>query len=318
MSGMTEPRELFLHELGDILYAEKVLVKSLPKLAKEATDPELAKGFEAHLEETKQHVANVELVFEQLGERVKAEPCPGIEGIKAEHDEFMKEEKPSKSITDLFLTGAAARTEHYEIAAYEGLVGMAKALGETKSASLLEQELEAGDRGAPKGDLSEQEADRQFGAVEGSGVSIGLIGVPAMKRAGTPIADLRSRTSRTLALPAAILDVDGTLVDTNYHHILAWARAFASCEIVLPLWRIHRHMGMGADKLLPALLGETMAEELGETVRQAERDRYLELIDEVRPLRGHVLARSPEESRPSRRARLLGKGRRAPPLSRLA
>ena len=141
MSGMTEPRELFLHELGDILYAEKVLVKALPKLAKEATDPELAKGFEAHLEETKQHVVNVESVFEQLGERVKAEPCPGIEGIKAEHDEFMKEEKPSKSITDLFLTGAAARTEHYEIAAYEGLVGMAKALGETKAARLLEKNL---------------------------------------------------------------------------------------------------------------------------------------------------------------------------------
>ena len=110
MSEMTEPRELFTHELGDILYAEKLLVKVLPKLAKEATDPELVKGFESHLQETKQHVANLEQVFEQLGERAKAERCPGIEGIKAEHDEFMKEEKPSKEITDLFLTGAAARS----------------------------------------------------------------------------------------------------------------------------------------------------------------------------------------------------------------
>ena len=108
MSEMTEPRELFTHELADILYAEKLLVKVLPKLAKEATDPELVKGFESHLKETKQHVANLEQVFEQLGERAKAERCPGIEGIKAEHDEFMKEEKPSKEITDLFLTGAAA------------------------------------------------------------------------------------------------------------------------------------------------------------------------------------------------------------------
>jgi len=138
---MTEPRELFVHELGDILYAEKVLVRALPKLAKEATDPELAKGFETHLEETKQHVANLEKVFEQLGERAKAEKCPGIEGIKAEHDEFMKVEKPSKEVTDLFLTGAAARAEHYEIAAYEGLVGMARALGETKSVTLLEKNL---------------------------------------------------------------------------------------------------------------------------------------------------------------------------------
>ena len=141
MSEMTQPRELFTHELGDILYAEKLLMKVLPKLAKEATDPELVKGFESHLQETKQHVANLEQVFEQLGERAKAERCPGIEGIKAEHEEFMKKEKPSKEITDLFLTGAAARTEHYEIAAYEGLVGMAKALGETKSAALLERNL---------------------------------------------------------------------------------------------------------------------------------------------------------------------------------
>ena len=141
MPEMTEPRELFTHELGDILYAEKLLLKVLPKLAEEATDPELVKGFESHLKETKQHVANLEQVFEQLGERAKAERCPGIEGIKAEHDEFMKEEKPSKEITDLFLTGAAARTEHYEIAAYESLVGMAKALGETKSAALLERNL---------------------------------------------------------------------------------------------------------------------------------------------------------------------------------
>lgn len=141
MSGMTEPRELFLHELGDILYAENVLVKALPKLAKEATDPELAKAFESHLAETKQHVANVEQVFKQLGAKAKAEPCIGIEGIKAEHDEFMKQENPSKEITDLFLTGAAARVEHYEIAAYEALVGMAKALGETKSATLLNKNL---------------------------------------------------------------------------------------------------------------------------------------------------------------------------------
>ena len=141
MSGMTEPRALFLHELGDILYAEKVLVKALPKLAKEATEPELVKAFEAHLEETKQHVASVEQVFEQLGEKAKAERCPGIEGIKAEHDEFMAQEEPSEEITDLFLTGAAARAEHYEIAAYEGLIGMAKALGEAKSATLLSKNL---------------------------------------------------------------------------------------------------------------------------------------------------------------------------------
>ena len=142
MSKMTDPRALFLHELGDILYAETVLVKALPKLAQEASDDELRAGFEAHLEETKQHVKNVEKAFEALGEKAKAEKCPGIEGIKKEHDEFMKEEQPSNDVADLFLTGAGARTEHYEIAAYTGLVISAKALGESECAGLLSENLE--------------------------------------------------------------------------------------------------------------------------------------------------------------------------------
>ena len=141
MPEMSEPRELFLHELGDILYAENMLVKTLPKLAKEATDPDLRTGFEMHLEQTRKHVDNVKQVFETLGEKAKAEKCPGIDGITAEHDEFMKEEKPTSDICDLFLTGAGARAEHYEIAAYTGLVISAKALGETKAAQLLEQNL---------------------------------------------------------------------------------------------------------------------------------------------------------------------------------
>ena len=141
MPEMSEPRELFLHELGDILYAENVLVKTLPKLAREATDPDLRTGFEMHLEQTRKHVDNVKQVFETMGEKAKAEKCPGIDGITAEHDEFMKEEKPTSDICDLFLTGAGARAEHYEIAAYTGLVISAKALGETNAAKLLEQNL---------------------------------------------------------------------------------------------------------------------------------------------------------------------------------
>lgn len=141
MTEMTTPRELFVHELGDILYAEKVLTKALPKLAKEATDVELRRGFEQHLDETKVHVTNIEKVFDAIGEKAKAEKCPGIDGIKAEHDEFMSEEEPSPAVRDMFLTGAGARTEHYEIAAYSGLVTMATALGETKSAILLKENL---------------------------------------------------------------------------------------------------------------------------------------------------------------------------------
>ena len=141
MTAMTDPRELFLHELGDILYAEKTLVKALPTLEKEASDDELAEGFKSHLAETKQHVANVEAAFKALGETAKAEKCPGIDGIKKEHDEFVEKESPSPEVLNSFLTGAGARTEHYEIAAYEGLIATAKAMGEDEVTELLEANL---------------------------------------------------------------------------------------------------------------------------------------------------------------------------------
>jgi ferritin-like metal-binding protein YciE len=142
MSQMTKPRDLFLHELGDVLYAEKTLTKVLPRLQEEASDPELARGFGAHLEQTTQHVKNLEQAFQALGEPAKAEQCPGIDGIKKEHDDFVQQHDPSPEVLDAFLTGAAARTEHYEIAAYEGLITMAKGLGEEDVVSLLEQNLE--------------------------------------------------------------------------------------------------------------------------------------------------------------------------------
>lgn len=142
MTKMNDPRELFLHELGDVLYAEQTLVKALPKLQQEASDQELASGFQSHLAETRQHVENLKLAFEELGESAKAEKCPGIDGIKKEHDDFVANESPSSEVLDAFLTGAGARAEHYEIAAYEGLVTMAEAMGETKVAKLLTENLE--------------------------------------------------------------------------------------------------------------------------------------------------------------------------------
>jgi ferritin-like metal-binding protein YciE len=139
---MKDPRALFLHELGDVLYAERTLVKTLPKLQEEASDEELAVGFEEHLDQTRQHVKNVEQAFESLGEKPTAEKCPGIEGIKKEHDDFVANESPSQDVLNAFLTGAGARTEHYEIAAYEGLVTMAEAMGETEVVELLTENLE--------------------------------------------------------------------------------------------------------------------------------------------------------------------------------
>jgi len=86
--------------------------------------------------------------------------------------------------------------------------------------------------------------------------------------------------------PAAILDIDGTLVDTNFHHAIAWYRAFKQHDIVLPIWRIHRHMGMGGDQLIGDMCGDRVEEEKGDDIRAAEKVLYSELIGEVEPLKG--------------------------------
>ena len=85
---------------------------------------------------------------------------------------------------------------------------------------------------------------------------------------------------------AAILDIDGTLVDTNYQHAIAWYRAFRQHGKTLPVWRIHRHIGMGGDQLVAALTSEDWDGEHGDDVRAAEKALYLALIEEVEPLEG--------------------------------
>ena len=102
-------------------------------------------------------------------------------------------------------------------------------------------------------------------------------------------------------MATAILDIDGTLVDTNYQHAIAWFRAFVSHDIVLPIWRIHRHIGMGGDQVVTALCGEDVEREHGDEIRDAEKAEYGKLIGEVRTMersreliaalkdRGHVV-----------------------------
>jgi HAD superfamily hydrolase (TIGR01509 family) len=85
----------------------------------------------------------------------------------------------------------------------------------------------------------------------------------------------------TAVAAAAILDVDGTLVDTNYHHAIAWYRAFRRHGVVAPAWRIHRHIGMGGDQLVGAVAGEDVEQQAGDGIRAAEGELFSELIDEV-------------------------------------
>jgi HAD superfamily hydrolase (TIGR01549 family) len=89
-----------------------------------------------------------------------------------------------------------------------------------------------------------------------------------------------------VSVPTAILDVDGTLVDSNYQHALAWYRAFRLHGLTLPIWKVHRAIGMGGDQLVPHLAGEGFQEEEGEKIRAEEHALYAQLIDEVQPFEG--------------------------------
>ena len=149
MSEIATPKELFLHELGDILYVERrARLRTLPQLIGEVSDDELSPALESHLDETRNHVRNVEQVFEQLGEQPQPEQCIGFERLRAEHAKLVEEAYPS--LIDPVDLGAAARTENYEIAAYEGLRRMAKALGEDEAVELLDKNLHAGEGGASR------------------------------------------------------------------------------------------------------------------------------------------------------------------------
>lgn len=87
-------------------------------------------------------------------------------------------------------------------------------------------------------------------------------------------------------MAVAVLDIDGTLVDTNYQHAIAWYRAFRQHGIVLPIWRIHRHIGMGGDQVVGALTDERTEREKGDDIRASEKTLYFQLIDEVQPMNG--------------------------------
>ena len=89
-----------------------------------------------------------------------------------------------------------------------------------------------------------------------------------------------------MAVPAAILDIDGTLVDSNYHHAIAWYRALRVHGITVPVWQVHRAIGMGGDQLISHLVGEGFEAEHGDDVRAAETTLYAQLIGEVQPLEG--------------------------------
>jgi ferritin-like metal-binding protein YciE len=133
--------EFFKDEIKDIYWAEKHLVKTLPKMAKAATSPELKEAFTNHLEETKGHVERLEKVFELLEEKAQANKCDAMEGITKEGDGILEETETGTATRDVGLILAGQKVEHYEISTYGGLAQLARNLGRDDVAELLEQTL---------------------------------------------------------------------------------------------------------------------------------------------------------------------------------
>lgn len=141
MSESKTLHQLFVDELRDAFDAEKQLVKALRKMARAALHPDLQAAFSAHLEETTEQVSKLETVFGMLELKPRGKHCPGIAGIIEEGGEAIKDIEKS-AVRDAALVGGGKRAEHYEIAAYTTLVGLAKTLGHHDAAATLQEILD--------------------------------------------------------------------------------------------------------------------------------------------------------------------------------
>ena len=148
MPSLQEPKkndsrleEFFHDEVKDIYWAEKHLVKTLPKMQKAASSSDLKNAFVQHLEVTKGHVVRLEEVFGILGKKPQAKKCDAMEGITKEGESIIEDTDAGTSTRDVGLILAAQKVEHYEIATYGGLTQLAKTLGYSEIASILETTL---------------------------------------------------------------------------------------------------------------------------------------------------------------------------------
>jgi ferritin-like metal-binding protein YciE len=132
--------DLLLHGLKDIYYAENQIVKSLPKLIEKATNRDLTKGLQSHLEETKNQIVRLDQVFKKLGQEPQGVKCPAIDGLISEADDVAGE-VADKEVLDAAIIGSAQSVEHYEIARYGTLIAWAESLGHDDIIRLLNTNL---------------------------------------------------------------------------------------------------------------------------------------------------------------------------------
>jgi ferritin-like metal-binding protein YciE len=153
-------RDLYIDELKDLYSAEKQLVRALPKMAKNATNPDLKEAFTNHLAETEGHIARLEEIFESLEASPRGKKCVGMEGLIEEANELL-EEDPEEEVADAGLISKAQHVEHYEMAGYGTVRTYAMVLGEERHARLLQQTLD-----------EEQNADRLLSQIAEASVNL--------------------------------------------------------------------------------------------------------------------------------------------------
>lgn len=135
-------KELFLEEIKDIYWAEKHLVKALPKMSKGATSEVLATAIEKHLEETKEHVSRLEEVFKLMGEKPQAKKCDAMDGLVKEAESILEDTDSDTMVRDAGIIIASQKVEHYEIASYGSLVALADKMGLKDASKLLSLTLQ--------------------------------------------------------------------------------------------------------------------------------------------------------------------------------
>jgi ferritin-like metal-binding protein YciE len=135
-------QELFVESLQDIYYAEKAIMKALPRMQKAATSQQLISAFQDHLTMTENQISRLEQVFQSIGEEVEGKKCEAIEGLVKEAEGIISDTDEGTSTRDVGLILAAQKVEHYEIATYGGLRQLAITLGYSEAAQLLQQTLD--------------------------------------------------------------------------------------------------------------------------------------------------------------------------------
>lgn len=160
MAKIETPKELFVHKVGAALTMEETILEMLEELQEEASDPQLQRNLQQHHKETQQHVANLQQVFQALGEEPEKQPCPAIEGLEKEGKQNIKQ--ADDSLVDAVILSGVIETEHHEIAVYDGLIINAEQMDDQDVVALLYENLEQEEAALDKAVKASEQSAKQL------------------------------------------------------------------------------------------------------------------------------------------------------------